>query len=237
VDEGAVALVADHLPLNRAGLSSLLIQDLHASAAFEASSFDGIVAALARNDEIGVIAAALELPGMNGTSGIRYIRSRHPKTKLVMMAGEPSRESVLECLTAGTHGYIPKAFGRDDMVAAFTAILAGQIYVPSMICDIAEAGVPPLVDGVIPAFDLTHRQREVLILMAEGKANKEIARILGISVGTVKAHVNTSFRILGVHNRTSAVLALRRLESARDPGQPSLPGLLDPRRRSTDELP
>ncbi|WP_206185403.1 response regulator transcription factor [Sphingosinicella sp. CPCC 101087] len=226
--------MADHLPLNRAGLSSLLHEHVRTSAAIEAASFDGIVAALTRDDRVDLIATALELPGMNGTTGIRYIRVHYPRTRLVVMAGDPTRESVLECLSAGVHGYVPKSLGREEMVAAFQSIFGGQIYVPSLMTELAGERAAPVAGGVIPAFELTQRQREVLVLLSDGKSNKEIARILTISEGTVKAHINSAFRILGVHNRTSAVAALHRLELSKGSGEPPLPGLFDPRRRTTD---
>lgn len=232
--EASTALVADHIPLDRAGLTRLFTDHGHASTTIEVASFDGIVAALARETPIDVIAAAWELPGLNGSAGVRHIRTHYPRAKLIILAASPSREAVLECLAAGVHGYVPKSLALNEMAAAFDIILAGQIYVPSLTCEIAPSASPATIDGEIPAFQLTQRQRQVLVLLAEGRSNKEIARCLSISEGTVKAHINTAFRILGVHNRTSAVAALRRLEFASEPGEPHLPGLLDPRRRATD---
>jgi DNA-binding NarL/FixJ family response regulator len=130
------------------------------------------------------------------------------------MSASEERQHVLDALAAGAFGYIPKSLEPPAMIAAFTQILNGGIYAPTLLLtEPTPAHESPAlaVDAQILAT-LTPRQCDVLRLLGKGQANKEIARALDISEGTVKIHLAAIFRLLDVRNRTEAVLKASTLD-------------------------
>jgi DNA-binding NarL/FixJ family response regulator len=116
-------------------------------------------------------------------------------------------------LDAGVHGYVPKTASPAELTAALKLIVDGIIYVPpSMASTSALVLEGPVLSvkparGAAPPDVLTPRQREVLGLLLKGKSNKEIARTLNLSEGTVKVHMAGLFRALGVNTRAAAAVA------------------------------
>jgi DNA-binding NarL/FixJ family response regulator len=141
------------------------------------------------------------------------LRHAFATLRLVVMSGSEQRQDELDALAAGAFGYIPKSLDPEAMKAAFQQVLGGGIYAPTLLLtDPARAPAPsaPLDAGVIAM--LTPRQCDVLRLLGKGQANKEIARALDISEGTVKIHLAAIFRLLDVRNRTEAVLKASALD-------------------------
>ena len=155
------------------------------------------------------------MPGMNGGATVRELRNAFPGVRFVLMSASEERQHVLDALAAGAFGYIPKSLEPPAMIAAVEQILNGGIYAPTLLLtEPAAAPEPPpmsVVDTQILAT-LTPRQRDVLRLLGKGQANKEIARALDISEGTVKIHLAAIFRLLDVRNRTEAVLKASALD-------------------------
>jgi len=111
---------------------------------------------------------------------------------------------VRNALAAGAHGYCPKTAPEATLLAALRLVLSGEVYVPPLMLDSGASRTPMgLTHG------LTARQVEVLRCLCEGLPNKEIARTLGMQEATVKAHLTSVFRALGVVSRTQAVEAAR----------------------------
>jgi len=131
----------------------------------------------------------------------------------VVMSGSEQRQDVLDALASGASGYIPKSLDPEAMVAAIQHVLAGGIYAPTLLLTepIEAADSESTVDPNVMAM-LTPRQYDVLRLLGKGQANKEIARALDISEGTVKIHLAAIFRVLEVRNRTEAVLKASALD-------------------------
>ena len=148
------------------------------------------------------------LPGMKQAAGIRRIAEQWPSVRILVTADTCDRETILNVLTAGGHGFVPKYCSSAELKDALRATAAGQVFVSPTSTEEAAADLSGQSDPV-QDLNLTARQSAVLHLLATGKSNKEIARELAISEGTVKAHVNASFRVLGVHNRVSAAAAIR----------------------------
>ena len=202
-------LVADDQSLCRAGLAAMFTRDLGIAIVREAGSFADMLSAIARDPEIGMVAVDLALPGMRSGEGLRQLRMEHPTLLVTVVSSTGDRDIVLDALCAGVHGYIPKGLPTNEMLDAFRSVLSGHIYVPSHISDVS-AKRPIHVPARAAPHDpgLTERQNEVLQLLAIGKSNKEIARILRIAEGTVKVHITAAFRMMGVHNRVSAAAIL-----------------------------
>lgn len=219
-------VVADHQPLCRAGLTSLLCDRFVVGEAVQASDFPHALAAIARAALTTLVTVNLNLPLMNGVAGLRKLRAEYPSLLLVVVAESREREMVLDALCAGVHGYILKATPVEEMASAFESVLSGHIFVPPLVSDVtAKSASPPVVTQTSNAI-LTDRQYEVLKLVAAGRSNKEIARSLFIAEGTVKVHITAAFRALGVHNRVSAAAALHNQPRNDNASQIFFPGLL-----------
>jgi DNA-binding NarL/FixJ family response regulator len=201
----------------------------------EATHLAEVTAKLSRDPNIGLVVLDSELPGLAGTQGLRQLIMAHPHLQVAVLAARRERRAILEALAAGVHGYIPKDLPAAEMVQAFKTVLDGQVFIPPIFAEGAEQ-LPPQHMSADGANLLTERQREVLALLAAGKSNKEIARMLQIAESTVKTHLMAAFRLLGVRNRVGAVMTIQRLARS-DRHQPADSGLIVQRRRSTDRKP
>ena len=206
-------VIADDHALFRAGLRLLLSDACGPAEVREAASLPELRALLDADAEVDLAVVDLAMPGMNGGASIRDLRQEFPQLRFVVMSGSEQRQDVLDALAAGTCGYIPKSLDPEAMAAALRQALGGGVYAPTLLLTeparILEP--PPPVDANILAM-LTPRQCDVLRLLGKGQANKEIARALDISEGTVKIHLAAIFRLLDVRNRTEAVLKASALD-------------------------
>jgi len=145
---------------------------------------------------------------------------RNPKMRYAFMSASRNRADVLNCLSAGFHGYLHKLQPDSELISGISDLLSGRIYVPSWLAHDQEGGSS--FDSLaapgpkLEAVKLSRRQTEILPLLAKGMSNKEIARVLNIAEGTAKAHTTAVLRALGAHNRTEAAFLAARLVGARD---------------------
>ena len=158
------------------------------------------------------------MPGMAGAESLRALRETYPATKIAVITGQDDRGTILECLSAGVHGYILKASPVEEVMQAIDAILAGRVYVtpalarfgalhPGSQSDAKAIQYPvPGPQSPVQAPRLTKRQAEVLRLVGQGQPTKQIARALDLGIGTVKIHLAAVFRELHAKNRTEAAL-------------------------------
>lgn len=221
-------LVADSHSLCREGLSNLLAATLGVVAIHQAPDFAAAMSALASHPGIGLVSIDLDLPGMRQEAGLHQLRVRFPHIRVVAVTATADRRSALETLASGVHGCIPKDLPVGEICEAFRMVASGQIYVPATVSEVGIAmsrAAPAETAG--QGAQLTERQVEVLRLMAAGRSNKEIARLLCIAEGTVKVHIAAAFKFLKVHNRVSAVAAMRTLARRPEADLAHLPGLFD----------
>jgi DNA-binding NarL/FixJ family response regulator len=206
--DNRVALVADESALCGAGLVHIMDSCLSLSKIFTCRNFRELAGLLGQyRSRVSLAVVQFDLPGMKRIEGLRRICESWPSLHVLVMADGCDRDTILDVLTAGSHGFIPKNSSTAELEHALTAIAGGQVFVSPTSIDVAEPASSDL-GGSAKETRLTVRQKEVLDLLAEGKSNKQIASDLGISEGTVKVHVNAGFRVLGVHNRVSATTAL-----------------------------
>lgn len=204
-----VAIVDDH-PLVRAGLRSVLESAPDLEVVGEAADGDE-VAALIRSSAPRVLLLDLSMPRLGGIEALRALQDDLSETRVVVLTSYSDRGRVQQALSAGAVGYLLKDSEPGDLLAGVRA--AGRGHVP---IDPRVAGV--LLDGVAGAPDarpapaastLSGREREVLAEVSRGQTNRQIARRLGITEGTVKAHLGNIYRQIGVLDRTSAALWAR----------------------------
>ena len=198
-------------PLARAYLRRLVQRDLGLDGCIEAESFAAVVEFLRADQSARMVLIDAELPGMTAEVGLRYLAGHYRSPRFVVLFSSMSREAIDRLIRDGIAGCIPKHLSEPSLIKALKTIQCGHTYVPYA----AEMAPPPEPAGpaVQQSFldqELTHRQAEVLRLLALGHSNREIAEILNIAEGTVKVHVNAAFRVLGVHNRVSAAAAMMR---------------------------
>jgi len=212
-----VAIVADESALCGAGLLHMLETCLSFSKVLTCRNFRELAGILGQyRSRVALAVIDYNLPGMKRTSGLHRLCEAWPSVPILVTADNCDRDTILEVLSAGSHGFIPKSSTPLELEHALRATAGGQVFVAPMSVDRAapESSQPRSFNEA----KLTARQREVLELLAAGKSNKQIAWALGISEGTVKVHVNAAFRALGVHNRVNATTALLGLSELADVG-------------------
>jgi DNA-binding NarL/FixJ family response regulator len=197
-------VVADDHAVVRRGLQELL--DAEADIEVVGTARDGAEAhELLASVHPDVFLMDLSMPGVDGIEATRLIVSDAPEAIVLVLTSFVDQKRILEALSAGARGYILKDADAREVSAAVRAAAAG------------ESPLDPKVARVLldarrtsqPRTELTPREREVLNLVGEGLANKQIARRLGIAERTVKAHLTSVFQAIGVTDRTQAALWAR----------------------------
>ena len=212
-------LVIDDHPLVQEGVSAALgslADDVTVMAARDAEQ--GLSLA-AEHPDLDLVLLDLALPGMSGFSLIGKLHERLPSLPVVVLSALEEPENVRHAINAGAMGFVPKSAATRVLVEVLQQVLQGNVTVPLAL----QSSGPPLSHAVPGAGGdavatsepdvalLTLRQLEVLSRVCQGKTNKQIATELGLSEKTVKAHVTAIFKVLGVVNRTQAVLVARRV--------------------------
>jgi DNA-binding NarL/FixJ family response regulator len=197
-------LLADDHSLVRAGLAALLdsAEDLHVVGQAENGQSAVRLAEELRPD---VILMDLSMPVMDGVEATRELLRILPDSIVVVLTSFSDRERVAEALRAGAVGYLLKDCDPRDLLAAVRSAAQGHAPLDPRV---ARALLPTSEPESV-ADGLSARELQVLGLVSKGLANKQIARSLGISERTVKAHLGKVFRQIGVADRTSAALWAR----------------------------
>ncbi len=198
-------LVADDHLLVRSGLEALL--DAADDMTVVGSAADGFEAVLrVRDVRPQVVLMDLSMPGMDGVMATRMILAEDPSVQVLVLTSFADMEQVTAALDAGAVGYLLKDSEPAGLLEAVRAVaVGGSPLDPRVARTLLADRLTPASRGV-----LTDREREVLVLVAQGMANKQIARALGITEHTVKAHLTNVFQAIGVGDRTSAALWAQR---------------------------
>ncbi|WP_071795166.1 response regulator [Natronohydrobacter thiooxidans] len=218
---GRTALVADDDEFFRIALGNVLCDRLGFSNVVFASSFDEAVEETSGCREIEVALVDLNMPGTDNWQSLRTIRKCFPEIRVAVVTGSRDRNDILTALSIGMQGYINKGLGVSELARAIRLICRGDVYLPPFFPELAitdnstahppgSEEPPQTLVGCCPS-GMTPRQHEVLKLLIEGKSNKAMARILGLSEGTIKFHLSAVFRVLGACNRVEAATAGARL--------------------------
>jgi len=215
-DATKVALVADDDPFFRIALSSILKTRLGFGNVIETGSLDDAIEKLAESEGgIDFALFDLSMPGMESAASLKAVRDFSPDMKTAVVSSSNRRSDIIAALSIGVHGYVPKGLGPDDLTDALRKIMDGTIYVPPILASVEEdedeVRKPAIRTGPAEGdkallSSLTQRQKDVLELLVQGSSNKEIARKLNLSSGTVKIHIASLFKSLGVKNRAAAAV-------------------------------
>ncbi|TCV83779.1 response regulator [Sulfurirhabdus autotrophica] len=199
-------LLADDHTLFREGLKYVLKElDTHVDVLEAGDSLTAIN--LARDyADLDLALLDLNMPGMDGFQALVSFREQCPSLPVVMLSASESRHDAQKALDLGASGFISKSASGQIMLSALRLVLSGGVYLPLMMLEQNHGAGNAFSSSDSPA-NLTERQLDVLLLLAQGKPNKIIARELGITEGTVKIHMAAIFRALHASNRTEAVIA------------------------------
>ncbi len=167
-----------------------------------ARDLDGALAAVATQEPFDLILLDYGMPGMNRLDGLQQALDGARGARVALMSGIAPREVAEKALEMGAAGFLPKTLPAKSLVNAVRFMAMGEQYAPIDFMTTAAEVTPvnPL------AAKLTPRELDMLKKLCEGKANKEIARDLGIQEPTVKLHMKTLYRKIGAHNRTQAAM-------------------------------
>jgi DNA-binding NarL/FixJ family response regulator len=196
-----IMIVEDHTLL-RAGLKALLLQEPDLRIVGEADNGrDAVRAVSALAPDL--VLMDLSMPGLGGIEAITEIRRRSIETRIIVLTIHKSDEYIHAALHAGANGYVLKDATHDELRGAIRTVLSGKTYLSPdvssrMITTYLRAADARVV--VRPWDTLTHREREILKLVAEGHANRHIAEYLSLSVKTVEKHRSNLMRKLDLHN-------------------------------------
>jgi DNA-binding NarL/FixJ family response regulator len=197
-------LLADDHDVVRRGLTALL-DGTEGFAVVGAASDGEEAVARAGEPEPVVVLMDLSMPGVDGIEATRRLMAQRPESRVVVLTSFSDRERILDALDAGAVGYLLKDAEPDELLRGIEAAARGE----SPLAPKAAKAVLTARAESRPAAELTAREQEVLGLLGQGLANKQIARRLGIAEKTVKAHLTSVFQSIGVTDRTQAALWAR----------------------------
>jgi two-component system response regulator DevR len=213
-------LVVDDHEVVRRGLIALLDRRAGFEVVAQAGSVAEAIDAAARF-EPDLVIMDVRLPDGTGIEACREIRAARPATRVVMLTSYPDEEAVLSAIIAGASGYLLKQIRGRDLVTALEAVGRGESLLDSAVTEKVLERVRRMASGSATddLAELTSQERKILLLVAEGKTNKEIAADIFLSDKTVKNYVSSILSKLNLQRRTQAAafVAKRHLVSPDEP--------------------
>ena len=198
-------ILADDHEMLRAGLKGLLDREADFKVVAQAKDGEQLLDRLATT-KADCVVMDLSMPNMDGLATLKEIKKRFSKVKCLVLTMQKDQEHFKSAMANGASGYVLKDNAFDLLVMAIKMVMKGKTYISPAISDlIAEQYVRSIKDGDIPSLEiLTSREREILKLVAQGHANKNIASKLKISIRTAETHRSRLIHKLGL--KTTAAL-------------------------------
>jgi DNA-binding NarL/FixJ family response regulator len=213
-------LLADDHALFRQALRHILSELGPDTTIVDAESLGKALALAQEHADLDLVLLDLKMPDVQGIDSVYAFRERFPSLPIVVLSASEDCEDIEAVLDAGALGFVPKSSPAAVLLGALRLVLEGGVYLPPQLLNRVAPSPRPVMQQSNPSLSghgrvdgLTERQLEVLRLLEQGKSNKEIARDLRLSEGTIKIHLAAVFRALNVRNRTEAVLAAQRLQT------------------------
>ncbi len=198
-------VIADDHAILREGIRALLQLQPDIEVVGEASNGTEAIEAVGRLDP-DVVLMDIAMPGLGGIEAALELKKQGRRAKILILSQYEDREYVRRLLKAGVAGYVLKKSAGAELANAVRAVHRGGLVLDPEVARTAMEEANPATPGAADPYDaLTDREKQVLKLVAEGKSNKEVAEVLGISVKTAMSHREHVMEKLGVHNRTELV--------------------------------
>ena len=203
-------LIVDDHPLFRHALIQVVRYGLPQAQIQVTADVDEFYARLEQGTAPDLVLFDLNLPGASGFSALVYLRAQYPALPIIVVSAHEELSIMQRAIAHGAMGYIPKSSHPNAIGEAIQQVFAGELWLPPHLpshagFDSRATDETALVERL---QSLTPQQFRVLMMIAEGLLNKQIAYELEVSEATIKAHVTAIFRKLAVQNRTQAVLAI-----------------------------
>jgi DNA-binding NarL/FixJ family response regulator len=208
-------LVCDDHALFREGVAHALRELAADAKLLEAADGAEALRLAQANADLDLVLLDLNMPGTDGWIGLARLQQVCPTLPVVILSASEDPADARRAIDAGAAGFVPKSTRGPVLRAALQLVLSGGVYLPPHL--LGEGALAASSDAARSAArrqraeGLTERQLEVLRLMSRGLTNTEIGGVLGVALGTVKAHVTAIFEALDVSNRTEAALVMRDL--------------------------
>jgi two-component system, NarL family, response regulator DevR len=199
-----ILLVDDH-EVVRLGLKSLLERHPQFEIVGEAASAREALEQV-ENNHPDVVVMDIRLPGTSGIEACEEITSRFPETRVLMLTSYAEDEMLFSAIRAGASGYILKQIGGEELVRALEAVARGEALLdPAVTQRVFQEVRRAVKEEEASAFiHLSQQEKHVLLLVSEGRTNREIAKALFLGEGTVRNYVSSILSKLGVSNRAEA---------------------------------
>lgn len=197
-------ILADDHPIFRDGLRRLLLRALPGSHVLEADNFPRVIE-LANRDAPSLFVLDLHFPGFALETSIFALRRDYPASSILVVSMDDEDETIERVMGQGADGFVSKAASPSAIGSAIASVSEGDI----VVVDAKAAAASHIETDGNELAQLSPRQKQILHQLVLGHSNKEIARELEISPFTVRVHVSTLFRLLGVKSRAAAVAAAK----------------------------
>src|SRR5687768_9806999 len=205
-------LVADDHPLFRAAVLHALGDVVDVQATIEVDSVTALTAALAEHQDVELVLLDLAMPGARGFSSLVWLRGERPDVPVIVISSNDHPRVIRRAQQFGAAGFIPKSAPVESIRTAVAAVMEGGTSFPPITAERSER------DAQLAArlAQLTPQQFRVLLAVADGLLNKQIAYEFGLAENTVKVHVTAILKKLECHSRTQAAVLVKALEPEGD---------------------
>lgn len=204
-------LIADHHPVTREGITSLLSHNENLQVIGHVTSANDLFKFLKRQVP-DVLIMEIDLPEINGITALRTIKSQFPGMRLLIFSCHPEEMYALSAIKAGASGYLSKTVSTEDLQAAIQQVARGGIYLNKNITDKISSGKSRNNNFIANFKKLSTREAEVLNLLSNGKRNKDIAEALDINEKTVSTYKTRLLKKLKVDNIANLIHQSRLLQ-------------------------
>ncbi len=197
-------IIADDHPLFRDALHHAIQQSFGDIKVIDADSFSSLQRVIRHHDDGDLIMLDLHMPGAVGFSALSYLGLQCPQIPVTMISASEDVETIARAMEFGAAGFIPKSSQISRIVEAIEQVLAGEVWLPKGMAEQISDVARDSSDFIDRLATLTPKQFRILMMLTDGRLNKQIADEVCVSEATIKAHLTEIFKKLGVSNRTQA---------------------------------
>ena len=201
-----IVLADDHAIVRRGVRAVLENIGTNIEVVAEFSNGKDLVEYADKNPKIDVFIVDIAMPVLNGVEATAHITKNNPKAKVIILSMYDDRVAVEKSLKAGAKGFVVKVAAADEILTAISEVMNGQFYLSKSVSKYIVQGY---LDQSIPrkrgTSGLTHKEKEILQLVAEGHSSKQIAKDLNLSLNTVHVHRNNIMKKLNIHKQAELV--------------------------------